>query len=142
MAGLRKVQEYYRRHPDAQGRFKSDLARLLESDDPEVTERLCAGVPFSEMQLPPDQQLVASADVGEDAEVLEYLRHNDFALGPRMAFVASQVARLKGSVGAVPCPHGHAGRLHVPAGDWDEFTAGDAVTLVSSVSSGDSLPVY
>jgi hypothetical protein len=91
-------------------------------------ERLCAGVPFDQIELPPEQLSVAPADVGEDSEVVEYLRHHDFALGPRMEFVSQGVARLKGSVGAVPCPRCQVGRLHVSPGDWDEFTAGDAIT--------------
>src|SRR5262245_39716504 len=51
---LRRVQEYYRRHPEAEGRIKSDFKRLLESDDPEVKERLRACVPFDQIELPPD----------------------------------------------------------------------------------------
>jgi hypothetical protein len=124
---LLKVQEYYRGHSEAEGRIKPHFARLLESDDPEVMERLCAGVPFDQIDPPPEQLPVASANAGEGPEVVEYLRHHDFALGPRIRFVSDEVARLKGSVGAVSCPRCQVGRLHVPPEDWDTFTAGDDI---------------
>ena len=79
---LRRVQEYYRRHPDTEGRIKPHFARLLESDDPEVKERLLAGVPFDQIELPPEQ-LTAAVGGEEDWEVVEYLRHNSFSLRPR-----------------------------------------------------------
>jgi hypothetical protein len=125
---LVKVQEYYHRHPQAEGRIKSPLARVLESDDPGVIDRLCAGVPFGQIDLPPEQLPPDWQDVGEDREVVEYLRHHDFALGPRLQFVSQEVARLEASVGAVSCPHCKVGRLHVPPEDWDQFTAGDAIS--------------
>src|SRR5262245_16660912 len=52
---LLKVQAYYRRHPEAEGRIKGKIARLLESDDPGVRDRLSAGVPFDHIELPPEQ---------------------------------------------------------------------------------------
>jgi hypothetical protein len=125
---LRKVQEYYRRHPDAEGRIKPHFARLLESDNPEAIERLCAGIPFDQIELPPEQLPVASVGGEEDREVVEYLLHNDFSLGPRLEFVSQEVARLQGSVRAVSCPWCRVGRLHVPPEDWDKFTAGNAIT--------------
>jgi hypothetical protein len=64
---LLKVQEYYRRHPDAEGCIKPHFVRVLESDDPKVMERLCAGVPFDQIELPPEQLSATSADVGEDS---------------------------------------------------------------------------
>jgi hypothetical protein len=124
---LRKVQEYYRRHPDAKGRIKPHFGRLLESEDPGVMERLCAGVPFDQIELPPEQLPAVSVSGEEDREVVEYLRHNDFSLGPRLAFVSQEVARLQGSVEAVSCPRCRVGRLHVRPEDWDEFTAGDSM---------------
>src|SRR5262249_7413490 len=111
---LRKVQEYYRRQPDSEGRIKPHFARLLESDDSEVKERLCAGVPFDEIELPPEPLPAASAGGEEDREFVDYLRHNHFSLSPRLEFVSQEVARLQGSVGAVACPQCRVGRLHVP----------------------------
>lgn len=124
---LRKVQECYRRHPDAEGRIKPHFARLLESDDPEVKERLGAGVPFGRIERPPEQ-LPAAVGGEEDWEVVEYLRHHSFSLGPRLEFVSHEVARLQGSAGAASCPQCQVGRLYVPPEHWDEFAAGDAIT--------------
>jgi hypothetical protein len=125
---LLKVQEYYRRHPEAEGRIKPHFVRLLESDEPEVMERLYTGVPFDQTDLPSEQLPAAWVDVKDDWEVVEYLHHHQFALNPRLEFVSQEVARLKGSVGAVRCPRCQEGRLHVPPEDWDEFTADDAIT--------------
>jgi hypothetical protein len=99
---LRKVQEYYRRHPDSEGRIKANLARLLESDDPELMQRLWAGVPFDEIELPPPYLPAAWAGGEEDREVVEYLRHNDFLLGPRRS----------SSPGKLPASRGQWGRSH------------------------------
>lgn len=104
---LLRVQDYYRRYPDAEGRSKPYFARLIE--------------------LPPEQ-LPAAVGGEQDREVVEYLRHHSFSLGPRLAFVTQKVAQLQGSVGAVSCPRCQTGRLHVPPENWDEFTAGDAST--------------
>jgi hypothetical protein len=124
---LRKVQDYYGRHPNAEGRIKPHCTRLLESRDPEVLERLCAGIPMDQIGLPPEQLPEAWVCGQEDREVVEYLRHNDFSLGPRLKFVSQEVVRLQGSVRAVLCPRCQAGRLQVAAEDWDEFTARDAI---------------
>src|ERR1051325_11564149 len=80
---LMKVQEYYCRHPEAEGRIKSDFSRLLESDDPEVQQRLCDGVPFDQIELPPDTLPEGFVDGEADLEVVKYLRQGEFTLGPR-----------------------------------------------------------
>jgi hypothetical protein len=124
---LLKVQGFFRRHPQAEGRIKSPLALLLESEDPEVKDPLWAGVPFDQIELPPEELPEAWTDGEEDREVVEYLRRHDFVLGPRMQFVSQEAARLKDSAGAVPCPRCQAGRLHVLPEDWNEF-CGDGIT--------------
>jgi hypothetical protein len=125
---LLKVQDFYRRHPNAEGLIKSHIARLLESSDPAVVERLCDGIPFGEIEIPLDELSIGSDVTGEDSEVVKHLRHNDFALAPRMEFVSQQIARLKALVRAVGCPRCQVGRLHVLPEEWDEFTMGDSIT--------------
>lgn len=126
---LRRVQEYYRRHPGSEGRIRPHFDRLLESDDPEVMDRLCAGVPFDQIELPP-ASLPAAWVEEEDREIVQYLQHNSFSLGPRLESVSEGVARFQGSVGAVACPRCQVGRLHVPPENWREFNIGDAIAWV------------
>jgi hypothetical protein len=125
---LRKVQEYYRRHPEAEGRIKPHFVRLLGSDDPEVRERMYAGVPFDQIELPVEQLPAAWVSGEEDQEVVEYLRRSHFSLGQRLEFVSKEVSRIQGSVGTVSCPQCQVGWLHVSPEDWDEFTASDAIS--------------
>jgi hypothetical protein len=101
---LLKVQDYYKRHPNAETQIKPHFLRVLESNNPAVKGRLCAGVPFSEIDLPPEELPIGSLDTSEDAEVVEYLQHHHFALGPRMEFISQEVARFKSSVPPVKCP--------------------------------------
>ncbi|MEX2122245.1 MAG: hypothetical protein WD847_21880 [Pirellulales bacterium] len=123
---LLKVKQFYRRHPEAEGRIRPHFQRVLESDDPEVMESLCAGRPLDEIELPPEELPLALAE--DEAEVVEYLRHNGFSLGPRMRFVSEEVARLAGCVRFVACPRCEMGRLHVPPENWDEFSARNEIT--------------
>jgi hypothetical protein len=125
---LLKVQEFYRRYPEAEGRIQPYFVRLLESDDPEVSESLKAGVPFDQIELLSDQLPAAWMNREEDREVVEFLRHNDFTLGPRLEGVSQEVARLKDAVEKVPCPLCQVGSLYVPSEDWAEFNAGDAIS--------------
>jgi hypothetical protein len=126
---LLKVKEFYRRHKEAEGRIRPHFMRVLESKDPGVRERLCAGVPFDQIDLPPESLPVAWVEREEDREVVEYLQDHEFALGRRLEFVSGELGRLKGSVRAVPCPRCQEGRLHIPPGEWDNFiTAGDSIT--------------
>ena len=120
---LRKVQEFYYRRPDAEGRIKPHHARVMESKDRKVQDRLLAGVPFDEIELPPESFLEGVC--GEDREVVEYLLRHSFSLRPRLKFVATQVVQLQRSAGAVECPACGAGRLHVPPLDWEAFIASD-----------------
>src|SRR5262245_31909767 len=83
LAILLKVQAFYRRHPEAEGRIKTKLTRLLESKDPQITERLFGGVPFDEIDLPPDPVPAAWLDSAEGQEVVDYLCHHQCDLGRR-----------------------------------------------------------
>lgn len=125
---LRRVQEYYRRHPDAEGRIKPHVDRLLHSDDPGVREQFLAGVPFNEIELPPVQLPKTWLAGEEDLEVVEYLQCHSFSLGPRLEFVSDDVERLRESVGKVSCSQCPTGQLRVPAEDWYEFNARETIT--------------
>jgi hypothetical protein len=118
---LERVKEFYGRYPDAEGQIRPDSVRARESDDPEIIEKICSLVPFDQIQLPPDQfppEWTAEAD---DAEIVDYLKHRSFAIGPRMNFVSEGIAQRMGSVGLVACPDCRVGRLYVEADHWDEF---------------------
>lgn len=121
---LLKVKAYYRRHPGAEGRIKPHHTRVLSSVDPAVRDLLHDGVPFDQIKLPQESLPAAWVADSEDEEVVDYLSHNDFALGPRMEFVTQ--ALLSPAEPAVACRHCDAGRLYVADADWDEFAAVDA----------------
>jgi hypothetical protein len=125
---LLKVQAYYRRYPQAEGKIKPDMIRLLDSDDPEVLEKLRAGVPLDQIEAPLEEPFPASGDAAEDAEVVEYLKHHSFSLGPRLEFVAKRVAELKNFARAAACPRAKRGGRYVPGGAWAQYPAPDAIT--------------
>jgi hypothetical protein len=115
---LEKVREFYRRYPEAEGRIRTHVTRIMESKDPRVVEKLWAHVPFDQIELPPEQLPVPPEVAAANAEVVEYLKHNDFALGPRLSFVSERAARLKGSVDRVACPSCAVGRLQLDPEHW------------------------
>ena len=123
---LEKVQAYYRRHPEAEGTIKPDVERMLESDDPGVREQLFVGVPFHEIALPAADLPAALTESAEDAEVVEYLRHHSFELGPRLEFVSAQVSRLAAVARPLSCPSCQAGALSVPKENWEAFEEASA----------------
>lgn len=93
---LQRVAEFYKRHPDRRGKIKSKLKTILDSEDPAIQEALCAGLPFSEINLPSKSEGGSSDSLSqEDREVMDYLRHNDFSLPERMKFVNDSIERLK-----------------------------------------------
>lgn len=93
---LQRVAEFYTRHPDCRGKIKSKLMMILDSDDPAIQRALFAGLPFSEINLPSEDEGVPSDSWSEeDREVMDYLRHNDFSLPERMEFVSDAVERLE-----------------------------------------------
>jgi hypothetical protein len=118
---LEKVTAFYCRHPDAEGRIKPDFLRAMDSEDPAVQEQVWSGVPFNRIQLPPEELRSEWTADPNDAEVMEYLRHNSFVLDGRMQSVSEQIEQRKGSVGLVPCPDCQVGRLYVAAEHWDAF---------------------
>jgi hypothetical protein len=114
---LHKVQGYFRRHPEARKRIHSRFG----------LEDFCADASFDQPDPSSEGLPVVAADVDEELEVEEFLWCN-YALGPQMRFVSEQVARLKDSVGTVPCPRCNVGRLQVPPEDWDQFAESNAIT--------------
>jgi hypothetical protein len=93
---------------------------VKESDDPEVIEKLPTGIPFDQIALPPEQFALPLGVAARDTEVVEYLKYNEFSLGPRLRFVSEQLDLLKGSVGLVPCPRCEAGRLGLDPEHWED----------------------
>jgi Zn ribbon nucleic-acid-binding protein len=94
---LRRVEEFYQRHPDLEGKIKPHLLEVLESRDPEVMEAMFAGAPFDEIELPSSvtAQIDASQDWSTgDREVIEYLRHHHFSLPGRLKCVQESIERL------------------------------------------------
>ncbi len=98
---LEKVKAFYGRFPDAEGRIQPDSIRAMKSDDPEIIEQIRFLVPFDQIQLPPDQFPPIWTAEADDAEIVDYLKHHSFELGPRMNSVAEGIAQWKGSVGLV-----------------------------------------
>jgi hypothetical protein len=127
---LHRVQDFHQRHPKAEAAIKSELDRLLGSQDAHVREQLFAGVPFSEIALPPEELPAAFTETEDDAAVVEYLRHNSFSLGPRLAFVTGEVQRLEAAATPVQCPWCQTGTVCVPKENWDAFSLSihDSVT--------------
>jgi hypothetical protein len=92
---------------------------LLESDDPEVREKLFACVPFDQIELPPEPSPLRGTITEEDAEVLEYLRFHCFEPDGRLRSVSESVARLKGFP-VVKCPKCSAGELRLDGQCWSD----------------------
>jgi hypothetical protein len=110
LAMLRRVEDFYKRYPDMEGKIKPDFAMVLESrHDPKVEEQLFARVPFDEIELPkPAERPVEEAREWsrEDREVIEYLRNHYFPLGPRTKGVSVSIEHLRQSIEGrfVRCP--------------------------------------
>ena len=85
---LQKVNDYYRRHPEAERRpwYNS-----------------------SSVTFPAD-----------DAEVVEYLKHHVFSLGPRRQFVCERLSYLRSSLRLVLCPSCKSGQLKLDAKHWED----------------------
>jgi hypothetical protein len=97
MSWLRRVEDFYRRHPELEGKIKPHVFEVLESRDPEVREAMIAGAPFDEIELPANAALSLhrSRDWSpEDEEVAQYLKHHHFSLEARKEFVAEAIERL------------------------------------------------
>lgn len=116
---LLRVSDFYKRHPSAEGKIKPHFGRLFDSDDPEVIEQLRSGKPFDQIRLPPDLLPLPEESYTTDAEVIDYLRHNTFSLGPRLNFVREQVNRLEGNLSPVACPSCRSGWFRLGPDNWD-----------------------
>jgi len=117
---LEKVKRFYQRHPEAEGRIRSHLSDVLESQDPEVIKKVLSETPFDQIDVPAQPLPLLSPMDDEDAEVVDYLKHNDFALGPRIEFVSQQVDRPKGAEArVVPCTRCKVGRLQADPEHWE-----------------------
>src|SRR4051812_44367794 len=68
---LEKVKEFYQRHPEAEGRIKPHSSRAMDSSDPIVIEKLCAGIPFDQIVLPPEESALPLEFTEQEAEVVE-----------------------------------------------------------------------
>ena len=110
---LEKVADFYRRNPSAKGRILTHADRVMESNDPKVMEQVADGVPFDEIELPPEPDLQLESPAPNDAEVIEYLKHNAFDLERRTAFVKGEIGDLSARVESVICTHCGQGRLHL-----------------------------
>jgi hypothetical protein len=112
---LRRVEAFYQRHPEAAGNVKPHAMRVLEAKhEPSILKKLFAGVPLSEIAVPPPPRPpVAPPISAEDAEVIEYLEHNSFDLVSRLRFVTEQVARHSRPPRPVTCPICAIGNLQL-----------------------------
>ena len=112
---LRRVEAFYQRHPEAVGMVKPHAMRVLDAKhEPSVLKKLVAGVPLSEIAVPPPPRPPVAQPISvEDAEAIEYLQRNSFDLENRLGFVTEQVARHARPPRPVPCPHCTAGALRL-----------------------------
>jgi hypothetical protein len=103
IAWLWRVAAFYRRHPDQEERIKPHFLRVIEANDDERVKRaLMDGVPFNEIELPPDDALShldSRSWSAEDHKVIEYLQHYHFSLPQRLAFVEKRIAELQPVIG-------------------------------------------
>ncbi len=98
LSWLRRVEEFYRRHPGLEGEIKPHFLMVLESHEPGVRELMMAGIPFDEIELPSDEagRLDRSRAWSEDdREIIDYLRHHHwFSLPDRMKYVEQSIEEL------------------------------------------------
>jgi hypothetical protein len=115
---LELVSDFYRRYPEMKGRIKPDFSRIMDSADPDVIELLGSGVPFEQIELPPDPIAMSLEAVEAESEVIEYLRRNEFALEPRLEFVRQKIQRLGRNKAPVTCPSCRSGWLRLDGENW------------------------
>jgi hypothetical protein len=105
---LLRVKDFYERYPELEGQITPHFLKVLKSKDPKVQELIGEGMPFAEISLPADaNESMRSHDWStEELEVIDYLRHNDFSLSPRLKFVEESIERLGPVVATMPvlCP--------------------------------------
>jgi Zn ribbon nucleic-acid-binding protein len=94
---LRRVADFYQRHPEMQRQVKPRSAQRIEPSRSGVQEVPPPGVSLEQIEAPkPRLSVAAPLDWSEeDREALDYLRHNLFSLEPRWRFVTESVERLR-----------------------------------------------
>ncbi len=103
---LQRVQNFYKRYPELEHSLKSDLDKLMDSDDPEIQDKVYSGIPFDEIEIPEDEVPLPLSLSAEDQAVVEYLRTTLFSLQPRLERVSEEMARLRPAMeqGTLVCP--------------------------------------
>jgi len=97
LSWLRRVEAFYKRNPDLEGKIKPHFVMVLESRDPEVRNAMFEGLPFAEIELPSGQEVYLDGSrvlSKEDQEVVDYLRRDHFSLPERTKFVEDSIERL------------------------------------------------
>ena len=110
---LEKVADFRRRNPEAFGKVMPHFKRVEASRDPHVLRLLADGVPYAQIELPPEPPLQLESPGPDDAEVIDYLKHNSFDLDGRMGFVKEQLAVRRPNVRPVTCSQCRQGWLHL-----------------------------
>lgn len=117
---LLKVKDFYRRHPEAVGKIKSDLESLLESNDSSVVEKMCDGVHFDEIEIPIASTGLSPESEARETEVIQYLRTNTFSLDGRLEFVDECVKRYQALPKEVRCHRCESGLLRLDPELWED----------------------
>jgi hypothetical protein len=119
---LARTARMYNRHPDARGQVRTKLDTILHSDDPDIRQKLFAGVPFNEIDPPRpaeyEGRLRQWAD--GDEELVQFLETHSFNLDRRLEFVRGEMdkweTRLAGRIVVCPeCGGGAVAREITPA---------------------------
>lgn len=112
---LERVAAFYQRNSPARGQIQPHAMRVLRSDDPSVRQQMFRDVPLSQIGLPPAPEpgSLISEPHPDDAEVIEYLRHNCFRLEGRLQFAREQMERSQRALDRVKCPRCHDGRMQL-----------------------------
>ena len=112
---LERVDEFYERNPHLIGRIVPHDDRVEASDDPEVIRQWTSGVPYDEIDLPPEPEPRIESPRPGDAEVIEYLRQDSFDLVGRYASVRERIGQFRPNVRRVMCGECPSGELHLVA---------------------------
>jgi hypothetical protein len=110
---LEKVADFRRRNPQAFGKVMPHFKRVEASRDPRVQRQVANCVPYAQIKLPPEPPLQLESPAPDDAEVIDYLKHNSFNLDGRTGFVKERLAAMRPLVRPVTCSQCRRGRLHL-----------------------------
>ncbi len=108
---LQKVAAFYQRNPALEDQIKPQVLSTLHSKDPRVQAQLSAGIPFNEIQLPPEPEPRIGQSHLEDADVIAYLRRCSFSLKPRMEFVVEQLEKTRTALVQTRCMRCDGGQM-------------------------------